>query len=101
MKKPHSLLLPAILFCVTLSLAVVGVFAAWIYFAANVTPLDQNVSIDMGNFYYDIAITEITPVSGTTVSSQTGSRVFPPLRSGGSAVLPPDFPHHKAAVPLW
>lgn len=77
MKKPHSLLLPAILFCVTLSLAVAGVFAAWIYFAANVTPLDQNVSVDMGNFYYDIAITEITPVSGTTVSSQTGSRVFP------------------------
>ena len=64
MKKPRSLLLPVMLFLLTLSLLVSGVFAIWIYFVSP-EPITEDLKVGMSGFYYDIAIIDASPVSQT------------------------------------
>ena len=75
MKKPHSILLPVMVFFFALSLTVTGVYAVWTYFVAPV-PMEEHLNVNMDGFYYDIAITDVSVVS-KTVSAETCERVLP------------------------
>lgn len=75
MKKSSPFSLFLIMLTLGLSLTVTGVFATWYYFLNQVT-LSQNVSLGMGNFYYDIAVIDVSLVSKTAIQ-ETSTRDFP------------------------
>ena len=64
MKNRRSLLLPVIMFTLTLCLTLTGVFATWIYLTETV-PIKEYLNVSITNFYYDIAITDVSVVSKT------------------------------------
>lgn len=72
MKKHFSVLLPAIVFVLALSLTVTGVFAVWTYFISP-SPVTEKLDVILSGFYYDIVITDVSVVS-KTVSAENTSR---------------------------